>query len=227
VAGRLPPGGRRLPLGLRSTNPAYAAALTARFGVAVGPGGLPAAAAEAGRVRVGLIERLGGRGYWHDHLDAAGVESVLVNQETPAGTDGARLRWVPVAGDLLYPLPAGALLARSPRPEAVTSVPAAQARLARHLAAAGLAAAPPDLDAYAAFADRTLAGWRAGGAVAVKLWDAYLRTLVFADVPEARAPGVSARASRASVPGRGARATPRSRSLTARALSRARSASVS
>ncbi|HEX2184097.1 MAG TPA: amidohydrolase family protein, partial [Chloroflexota bacterium] len=182
-----------LPLGLRSTNPAYAAALSDRFGVATGPGGLLEAAREASVVRAALIERLGLPGYWHDHLDAAGVEIALVNQESPAGTDGVRLCWVAVAGDLLYPLPAAALHDRSPRPEAVTSVMAAQARLARLLGTAGLVGVPADLGAYVDFVDRTLAGWRERGAVALKFWDAYLRTLLFDDVPEARAQALYAR----------------------------------
>lgn len=188
------------PLALRSTNPAIAAALTACFGVSVGPGkdGLVAAAREAEAVRAGMVEHLGVRGYWHARLDAASVEIALVNQWLQEGTDGARLRWVPPASDLLYPLPAADLQARSPQHEGrITEV---QGRLQRHLADAGLATLPPDLDGYAAFVDRTLAGWGAAGAVAVKFWDAYLRTLTFEDVPQDRARALYARGLAAPLP---------------------------
>jgi hypothetical protein len=188
------------PLALRSSNPATAAALTACFGVAVEPGagGLAAAARAATDVRAARVARLGVRGYWHARLDAAGVEIALVNQPLPEGTDGARLRWVPHASTLLYPLPADALRARSPQHE--QRIGEAAGRLRGLLAGGGLAAVPPDLDGYAAFVDRTLAGWRDAGAVAVKFWDAYLRTLAFEDVPEAQARALYARGLAAPLP---------------------------
>jgi predicted TIM-barrel fold metal-dependent hydrolase len=46
---------------------------------------------------------------------------------------------------------------------------------------------PPDLAGYLRFVVETLRRWQADGAVAVKFWDAYLRTLRIADVAESRA----------------------------------------
>jgi uncharacterized protein len=180
-----------MPLGLRSTEPAYAAALTERFGVAVGRGGIVAAAEEAGRVRDQQVEQLGAAGYWHHHLDAIGTEVALVNQEAEDGADGKRLRWVPMASCLLYPLPAPAMAARGP--QAAQDVAALQGELRRHLAGAGLAEVPADLDAYRAVLVRVLAGWAARGAVAVKFLDAYLRTIRYQDVPADQARALYAR----------------------------------
>lgn len=179
-----------LPLRLRSTEPSYAAALTERFGVAVEAGRIAPAAREAERLRAAMIERLGEHGYWMDHLDFTGIEVAVVNQELPDGTDGARLRWVPHGSDLLYPLPAEALMARSPFHEA--NMLDIRARLPRWLADVGLSAAgptepPPDLDGYLAFVEQILVRWRAAGAVGIKFWDAYLRSLRFDDTPREEA----------------------------------------
>jgi predicted TIM-barrel fold metal-dependent hydrolase len=180
----------RLPLGQRSTNPAMARALTARFGVSL-DGGLPAAAERAKAARESMVKRLGEHGYWLDHLDYARVDVVLVNQTFRDGTDGERLRWVPHATTLLYPLPADSLMARSPKHQ--SGIATIQKNLAVFLKEGGRDRAPADLSAYVRFVDETLARWRDQGAVGVKFWDAYLRTLTFEDVTEDRARQLYAR----------------------------------
>lgn len=180
-----------MPLGLRGTYTPYAAALRERFGVAVEKGDLRAAAARGAEARKAMVGRLGVAGYWNDHLDAAGFEMALVNQDFPEGTDGRRLRWVPQATTLLYPLPADHLMARSPSHR--SDIAAMQKKLQRFLAEDGRGELPADLAGYAAFVDRTLERWKTQGAVAVKFWDAYLRTIEFADVPEERAAALYAR----------------------------------
>jgi predicted TIM-barrel fold metal-dependent hydrolase len=85
----------------------------------------------------------------------------------------------------LYPLRADHLMARSPSHEA--DITAAQKDLQRFLKEAGVSGIPPDLTAYLRFIDDTLRRWQKQGAVAVKFYDAYLRTLRIADVPEAHA----------------------------------------
>ncbi len=177
------------PLGLRSSQ--YTEALRDRFGVTVERGDVAAAATRAIEVRAAMIARRGVQGYWMDHLDFTRTEIALVNQPFPEGTDGRRLRWVPHATNLLYPLPAEALMARSPRHR--TDITSVQSNLKRFLNEAGLGDLPQDLAGYLAFVDRTLSRWKDQGAVAVKFWDAYLRTLVFEDVPEERAASLYAR----------------------------------
>ena len=180
-----------MPLGLRGTSPGYAEALRSRFGV---PAGVPLAeAARRGKeARDAMVARLGGEAaYWADHLDATRTAVALVNQDFPEGTDGRRLRWVPSATNLLYPLPADALMARSPGHR--TDITNARKAGRRFLAEAGLAEPPADLAGYVAFMEKTFDRWKEQGAVGVKLWDAYLRTLVFEDVPEERAAALYAK----------------------------------
>ncbi len=131
----------RAPVGLRSSRSEYAEALGDRFGVTVERGNVAAAAARAIEVRSAMIARLGLQGYWMDHLDFTRTEIALVNQPFPEGTDGRRLRWVPHATNLLYPLPAEALMVRSPKHrDDITRV---QSNLKRFLKEAGLGDVPP------------------------------------------------------------------------------------
>ncbi|HSB61145.1 MAG TPA: amidohydrolase family protein [Vicinamibacteria bacterium] len=184
------------PPGLRSTNPALARALEQRFGVPPGLP-LPQAVEKAAAARAAMVARLGEAGYWADHLDAVGTEIALVNQNRPDGTDGGRLRWVPHATNLLYPLPADGFVRE---PGTKGDIEGIQRELRHLLEEAGRSAVPPDLAGYEAFVDETLARWRSQGAVAVKLWDAYLRTLRFEDVTEERAGKLYARAVSSPLP---------------------------
>lgn len=173
-----------MPLGLRGTSPAMVAAMRERFSIATQVTG-PALVQRATEARDARVTDLGVARYWAEHLDATGTAIALVNQDFQEGTDGRRLRWVPNATNLLYPLPADALKARSPGH--AKDIGAIEAALRRFLAEGGLEAPPADLAGYMAFVEATLERWKAQGAVGVKFWDAYLRTLVFEDVPEDRA----------------------------------------
>lgn len=180
-----------MPLGLRSSRIEYAAALRERFGVAIEKGDMATAAARGAEARKAMVARLGAAAYWNDHLDASGIDIALVNQDFREGTDGRRLLWVPQATTLLYPLPAEQLMVRSPSHR--SDISGMQKKLQRFLSEDGLTEIPPDLAGYAAFVDHTLGRWKEQGAVAVKFWDAYLRTIDFEDVPEQRAAALYAK----------------------------------
>ena len=179
------------PLMLRATQPWFLAAVRARFGVAVQPDRLPAANAAIIAARAKMIERLGTHGYWMDHLDYTVTDIAFVNQSVRDGTDGKRLRWVPNASTLLYPLPAEHLMERSPAHR--TGIAAVQERLTGLLGKGELREAPRDLEGYVRFTDAVLRRWQTDSAVAVKFWDAYLRTLRIAEVDEQRAAALYAK----------------------------------
>ena len=118
-------------------------------------------------------------------MDSTHTDVALVNSNSRELIDDKRLRWVPHANTLLYPLPAEHLIARSPSHKAdITNI---QKDLQRFLKEAEVRAVPSDLTAYLKFIDDTLRSWRKQGAVAVKFYDAYLRTLRIADVSEEHA----------------------------------------
>jgi predicted TIM-barrel fold metal-dependent hydrolase len=164
----------------RSTEATYAFALTERFGVGVGNGGLEAAAKQAEKVRDDMIDRLGLHGYWADHLDFTKTEIALVNRSKAEGLDGRRLRWVPTGGTLIYPLRADQLMARSPmHRKDITFV---QGRLQELLETRGMTEVPGSLNEYLVFVEDVLAEWMSDGAVGIKFLEAYVRTLLFEDV---------------------------------------------
>ena len=141
-----------------------------------------------------MIKRLGEHGYWMDHLDYSRTEIALVDSNQRSVIDDKRLRWVPQASTLLYPLPAEHLMARSPgHRENITEI---QQDLRRFLSECRAAAVPQDLAGYVRFVDETLRRWQKQGAVAVKFYDAYLRTLRIADVPQAQAADLYAKGIR-------------------------------
>ena len=173
------------PVLLRSTHPWFLSTVKARFGITVEPGNWSAAIEAIASARDAMVKRLGEHGYWMNHLDYTHTEIALVNANSRQGIDDKRLRWVPHASTLLYPLPADHLMARSPSHK--VDIAGLQKNLQGFLMKANLTAAPPDLAAYVRFIDDTLRRWRKEGAVAVKFFDAYLRTLRIADVPEMQA----------------------------------------
>lgn len=173
-----------VPLLLRSSNPENKRVLRERFHTEFSVD-WKTTIAKATEMRAQMVKRAGGQHeYWLDHLDYVGCESALINQRDQAGTDGQRLRWVPYATFLIYPVRADALMARSPRHN--EDIKAIQEVFAQILKEQEVAI-PPDLDTYVRFVDETLARWQKGGAVAVKFNDAYRRPLRFDEVPEARA----------------------------------------
>ena len=175
----------QVPLMLRSTHPWFPSILKARFGITAQPADSASSLEAIAAARAAMVERLGEHGYWMNHLDYTRTEVALVNSNSRQLIDDRRLRWVPHASTLLYPLPADHLMARSPSHKA--DIAEAHKELQRFLTEAGLPAAPADLSGYVRFIDDTLRRWQKQGAVAVKFWDAYLRTLRIADVPETQA----------------------------------------
>ena len=176
------------PLLLRSTRPEVVEVLRSRFGIAWDPSQGERLDAEGRASRQRLIDRAGGpAGYWAEHLALSGNEIALVNQYTPEGTNGRQLRWVGTISTLLAPLPGAGLAAG--RPHVGWYLETSQSQLRAFWAAEGQGSAgpPASLAAYLAFCDRRVAQMQQQGAVAVKLYDAYYRSLRIADVPFAAA----------------------------------------
>jgi len=173
------------PLLIRSSQPWLPSVIQKRFGVTARPDNWPATIEAIASARTAMVKRLGEQGYWHNHLDYTVTEIALVNQNSREGIDGKRLRWVPHATTLLYPLPADHLKARSPSHDA--DIVQAQKDLQTFLKESNLKGPPADLSEYVRFVDETLRRWQKQGAVGIKFWDAYLRTLRIADVPENQA----------------------------------------
>ena len=175
-----------MPLLLRSTNPWLPSIVKSRFGVTF-TGDWKPAISEIGKAREAMIARLTASGYWRDHLDYTRTDIALVNTHQKSRTDGDRLRWVPNASILLYPVPAQHLISRSPSHK--QDIDEAQTELQRILKDEGHATSPADLASYSRFVDAALSRWKKDGAVAVKFHDAYLRTLRIADVSTERGGG--------------------------------------
>jgi predicted TIM-barrel fold metal-dependent hydrolase len=185
------------PLMNRATHPWFPSVIKARFGVTVDTADWATGVEAIATARAAMIKQLGEHGYWTDHLDYTRTEIALVNRNSRQGIDDKRLRWVPQASTLLYPLPADHLMARSPSHKG--DIAGAQKDLHGFLTDAGLTAIPADLAAYVRFIDDTLRRWQKQGAVAVKFYDAYLRTLRIADVPEAQAADLYAKGRTAAL----------------------------
>ena len=168
------------PLGGRSINdPAIRRALVSRFGVDP-EDDIGDMARQVQEKRSEELRSLGPTRYWHRHLDRTRTQVALVNENTVSAVDHERLRWVPSATTLLFPLP-GEGFVRS-RGDAA-NLTRTQAELNAFLSEVGFSAVPARLDQYLDAVDRVLRHWRDEGAVAVKFFDAYMRTLQFADVP--------------------------------------------
>ena len=182
----------QMPWRLRSTNPQWAAVIKERLALDWDTARSRELDAEGRRRRAAQVAAAGGESaYWNRYLDDARTEVALVNQERAKGTDGLRLRWVPFASTLLVPLPAEALEARSPM--ARQDVAAARRHLLELLHEDEARGVPATLDGYLAFVRRQLLRWRTEGAVAVKLYEAYHRTLRFEKVSVGRARELYAR----------------------------------
>jgi hypothetical protein len=173
------------PLMNRSTHPWFPSMLKARFGITAQPADSSSSLEAIATARAAMIKQLGEHGYWMNHLDYTRTEIALVNSNSRQGIDDKRLRWVPHASTLLYPLPADHLMARSPSHK--EDIAEAQKDLQGFLTEAGFPGVPADLPGYVRFINDTLRRWQKQGAVAVKFYDAYLRTLRIADVPETQA----------------------------------------
>lgn len=179
------------PLLNRSTNPWLPAVLRERFGVTADSDNWPETIEAIASAREAMVKRLGPQGYWTNHLDYTLTDIAFVNQKSKEGVDGKRLLWVPQATPLMFPLPADRLMERSPVHK--DGIAEAQSDLRGFLKEAGLGRSPGDLPAYVRFLDETLRRWQREGAVGIKFWDAYLRTLRIADVPASQAAALYAK----------------------------------
>jgi uncharacterized protein len=185
------------PLMIRSSHPWLPSAVRKRFGVTANADDWPATVDAIKSARATMAKRLGEHGYWMDHLNYTVTDIALVNQYEQKGTDSKRLRWVPHATVLLYPLPAEHLMARSPSHK--TDIAEAQKHLHVLFKEANLSELPLDLPTYVRFLDDTLRRWQKQGAVGIKFWDAYLRTLRIADVPASEATTLYAKGFRVAL----------------------------
>jgi uncharacterized protein len=173
------------PILVRRSHPWLPDAIQRRFGVTARPDDWPTTVNAIAAERTAMMKRLGEQGYWHNHLDYTTTEIALVNQYSRRGIDDKRLRWVPHATVLLYPLPAEHLMERSPSHKA--DISEAQENLRTVLKETDLNGPPDNLQEYVRFVDTTLRRWQMQGAVGIKFWDAYLRTLRIADISESQA----------------------------------------
>ncbi len=175
-----------VPWLLRSGNPFHVSVLKSRFGIDWDPSRAEELDKLGRERREALVTQAGGEAaYWNQHLDLAGVDLALENQELPISPKHDRLKWVPHATTLLFPLDSRAVEGRNPG--VAMDVKPAREAIAALFKAKGLTGPPASLAGYLAFASGQLRTWKAEGAVAVKFYDAYHRTLLFRDVPRFRA----------------------------------------
>ena len=132
------------PILVRSSHPWLPGAIQRRFGVTARPGDWPGTVNAIAAERAAMMKRLGEQGYWHNHLDYTTTEIALVNQYSREGIDNKRLRWVPHATVLLYPLPAEHLMERSPSHKA--DISEAQVNLRAVLKETALNGPPDNLE---------------------------------------------------------------------------------
>jgi hypothetical protein len=179
------------PLLLRSTWPPYLDVLRERFGVPAVVTDVAEAARLGSRWRERRVDEIGAARYWAEHLDAARVAFAIANQDGRAGVDGVRIRWVPHATPLMYPVDPANLAARNPGTAA--EVPKMRRQLGTILRDAGTDAEPATLAAYREALARVLTAWKQQGALGIKFYDAYFRSILFEDVPEPEAAQLYAR----------------------------------
>jgi len=126
-------------------------------------------------------------GYANWVLDQLGIETMLANRVSMGpGLAAPRFLWVPFEDALMYPLNNASLAARNSDRKSFFADE--DKLLKRYLKECGLTEAPATLDLYLQrVVTPTLERHKRGGAVAVKFESAYLRPLVFADVPRPEA----------------------------------------
>ena len=166
-----------LPLVMRSTNPDFKRALLLRFRL-LDTGTLRELADRGAGWKEEELQE-GAAVYWNRNLDAAGVELALVNQSDPPPAGFSRFRWVAEGSALLFPHHDERTPARDPAAQAYVAEYLGMYRSA--LEEAGLSATPRTLQAYEDFMLATLKRWKARGAVAIKISNAYVRSLEFTD----------------------------------------------
>ena len=177
------------PARMRPGNPEYREAWRALWGYqARGP--VDTAALVALRQRV---LRKKGSAYPAWVLDKLGFETMLANRITmPPGLAAPAFRWVWDVNPLLFPLDNS--VAKQSNPQRRKDFEQDEAWLRDFLAELKLAALPPTLEGYlSSVVIPLLEKRKRQGAVSVKFYAAYMRSLDFADVPEADAQAIYAR----------------------------------
>lgn len=133
-------------------------------------------------------------------LDRLGIETMFANRTTLGrGLESLRFRWVWHATSLMFPLSNEEAKKSNPQREADFNF--GEKSLKNFLAEAKLAKLPGSLDDYVnKLLIPTIEKRKQNGAIAVKFYVAYLRSLEFADVPEAEARRVYAKYANGNQP---------------------------
>lgn len=196
VADVIPP--QALPVRLRQNNPEYLAAWKYLYGY-------PHRDYSDLHMRELLltkrrIQREKGDAYPAWVLDKLGIDTMFSNRFTMGkGLAAPRFRWVWSANPLLFPFNNDAAKENNPQRNAVFIDE--ERWLKRFLQEAKLAALPTTLDDYLAkLVVPLLEARRRAGVPAVKFYAAYLRSLDFADVPEAEAQVIYAKFATSGAP---------------------------
>ena len=174
------PSTNPLPLRLRTDNPEYIAAWRELFGYRyTDMSGAHVRELIATKRRV-MDEH--GDGYPAWVLDKLGIETMFANRVAMGrGLTPPRFRWVAFDDALIFPLSNDT--AKSLNPDYRSFYKGEERLLKRYLADSKVNELPATLDAYLAqVVTPTLERQKSGGAVAVKLEVAYLRSLDFSDV---------------------------------------------
>lgn len=174
-----------LPVRLRPTNPEYLGAWRALYGYR-GNGMTESNLQELLKIKAG-IKHEKGPAYPAWVLDQLGIETMLANRMVMGrGLDAPRFRWVWQANPFLFPLNNDA--GKKSNPQRQADFTTDEGYLKRYLAEVGLAGFPDTLDEYLTkLVVPVIEKRKAGGAIAAKFYAAYMRSLDFADVPEAEA----------------------------------------
>jgi uncharacterized protein len=146
------------------------------------------------------IKREKGDAYPAWVLDQLGIETMLVNRFAMGkGLEAPRFRWVAYANPFLFPLDNS--LGKASNPQREEDLGDNEKRLGRYLEESKLAALPEDLEAYIAkFMVPWLERRKGEGALAVKFYHAYVRSLDAADVPAPEAARIFATYRAGKVP---------------------------
>ncbi|HZH91640.1 MAG TPA: amidohydrolase family protein [Pyrinomonadaceae bacterium] len=187
-----------LPVRLRPNNPEYLEAWRTLYGYKHDDFSVAHMSELAGMKRRVMSEK--GAGYPAWVLDQLGIETMFANNQSMGkGLDSPRFLWVWRANPLLFPLDNKEAKKGNPqREEDLISYERQRDNLLKEL---NLAKLPDTLTGYVGkFIIPTLERRKRDGAVAVKFHTAYVRSLNFADIPEAEARRVYEKFIRGGVP---------------------------
>lgn len=187
-----------LPVRLRPTNPEYLGAWRALYGYR-GRGMSPADLEELLKLKA-KVKQEKGVSYPAWVLDQLGTETMLANRLVMGrGLEPPRFRWVWQANPLLFPLNNDE--GKKSNPQRNADFTTDEGYLKRYLQEIGLAGLPETLDGYLnKLVVPLIEKRKADGAIAAKFYAAYMRSLDFADVPEATAAPIYAKYIQGSPP---------------------------